>query len=179
MMIDIIFVVLFIMAALKGYRKGLIAGIFSYLAFMIGLAAAMKLSAVVASRIKEIINISDKWLPFLAFTVVFLFFVVLVRWLSRMLQSVFEKIMLGWLNRIGGVAFFGLLYLSVFAIFLFYINQMHLVPQSAIESSQTYVYLKPLGRFAVDGLGSVIPAFKNLFGQLETFFSNVADKAGG
>lgn len=178
MVLDVIVLLLFIMAALKGYRLGLIAGIFSYLAFAIGLAAAMKLSAVVANRIDEILNVSDKWLPFLAFTVVFLFVVLLVKWSARFVESIFKKVMLGWLNRIGGVALFVLLYLSVFAIFLFYVNQMHLLPASATANSQTYQYLKPLGRFAVDGLGYIIPAFKDLFGQLEIFFSSVADKAG-
>ena len=178
MIIDIIVLPLFVMAAFKGYRLGLIAGIFSYLAFVVGLAAAMKLSAVVAGRIHEILNVSDKWLPFLAFIVVFLFFVLLVKWSARFLESVFKKIMLGWLNKIGGVVLFALLYLSVFAIFLFYISQMQLLPESTIANSQTYEYLKRLGHFAIDGLGYIIPAFKNLFGQLETFFGTVADNAG-
>lgn len=178
MIIDIVVVVLLVMAALKGYRLGLIAGIFSYLAFMVGLAAAMKLSAVVASRINEILNVSDKWLPFLAFIVVFLFFVLAVRLLAKFIQAGVKKIMLGWLNRLGGVALFALLYLSVFAIFLFYLNQMHLLPGSAVQHSQTYAFVKPLGRAAVDGIGYIVPAFRNLFEQLEVFFSTVADKAG-
>ena len=178
MVIDVIVLVLFVMAAFKGYQLGLIAGIFSYLAFLIGLAAAMKLSAVVANSIDEILNVSDRWLPFLAFIVVFLFVVLLVKWSARLLESVFKKVMLGWLNKIGGLAFFVLLYLSVFAIFLFYAYQMHLLPEGVTANSQTYEYVKPLGRFSVDGLGHIIPAFKDLFGQLETFFSTVADKAG-
>lgn len=178
MVIDIIVLVLFVIAAFKGYRLGLIAGIFSYLAFAVGLAAAMKLSAVLANRINEILSVSDKWLPFLAFIVVFLFFVLIVKLLARFLESVSKRIMLGWLNKIGGVALFALLYLSVFAIFLFYIDQMHLLPESTIANSRTYELVKKLGHAAVDGLGYIIPAFKNLFGQLENFFSTVADKAG-
>lgn len=178
MVIDVIVVVLIIMAAIKGYRLGLIAGIFSYLAFVVGLAAAMKLSAIFASRIKEVIAVSDKWLPFLAFVVVFLFVAILVKWLAKLLQSVFDKVMLGWLNRAGGVLFFVLLYISVFTIFLFYLDQMQLLPQSAVSASQTYVHVQPVGRFAVDKLGYIIPLFKDLFGQLETFFGTVADKAG-
>lgn len=178
MAIDVIVVVLLVMAAFKGYRLGLIGGIFSYLALVIGLAAAMKLSVIVAGSINDTLNASDTWAPFLAFAAVFLFFVLVVKWSARLLESAFKKVMLGWLNRIGGVALFLLLYLSVFAIFLFYINQMRLLPVSVTENSQTYKHIMPLGRIAIDGLGYIIPVFKDLFGQLETFFSAVAGNAG-
>ena len=42
MAIDIIFLVLLAMAAFKGFRRGFIVAIFSFLAIVIGLAAAIK-----------------------------------------------------------------------------------------------------------------------------------------
>ncbi len=46
MLIDIIVVILLVMAIFKGLRKGLIVAVFSFLAFLIGLAAALKLSTL-------------------------------------------------------------------------------------------------------------------------------------
>lgn len=177
MLIDIIVLMLLAMAAFKGYRQGFIVGVFSYLAFIIGLAAAMKLSTVVALRTGDIVNVSDKWMPFLAFVLVFIIVVILVRWLGGLLQSFSKKIMLGWLNRLGGIALFAVLYLSVFAIFLFYLTRMNLITDDSAANSITFPLIKPLGRVAVNAIGEIIPVFKGLFAQLEQFFGAVADKA--
>ena len=79
MIIDIICIILLVLAVIKGFQRGLIVGVFSLLAVIIGLAAAIKLSAVVASHIGEAVKISDRWLPVLSFAVVFIAVVLLIR----------------------------------------------------------------------------------------------------
>ena len=71
MLIDIIVFILLLLAAYKGFRNGLILALFSFLAFIIGLAAAIKLSAVAAGYIGRAVNVSQRWLPVLAFAVVY------------------------------------------------------------------------------------------------------------
>ncbi|MFV0607119.1 MAG: CvpA family protein, partial [Niabella sp.] len=154
---------------------GLIVGVFTYLSYIIGLAAALKLSVVAASHIKNVVSVSDKWMPFLSFLLVFVLFVFVVRWLGKLLQAFFKKIMLGWLNRLGGAVLFILLYLSIFGIFLFYITQMHLIQPETLEKSVTFQGIKKVGVFAIDGVGFIVPGFKNLFEQLEIFFAKMAE----
>jgi membrane protein required for colicin V production len=48
MIIDIIFLLLMIFAVMKGMRNGFVVAVFSFLGIIIGLAAAMKFSTVVA-----------------------------------------------------------------------------------------------------------------------------------
>ena len=79
MVLDIIFVVILILAIIKGLRRGLIVGIFSFLAIIIGLAAAIKLSAVVAGYLGDATSISQRWLPIISFAVVFIIVILLVR----------------------------------------------------------------------------------------------------
>src|SRR2546423_540560 len=100
MLIDIIALVLLILSLFKGLRKGLIIAIFSFLAFIIGLAAALKLSAIVADYLGSSTNISHRWLPVLAFIAVFIIVALLVRLGAKMLEGVIAMAMLGWLNRI-------------------------------------------------------------------------------
>ena len=71
MLIDLVFAVLVFFACIKGLRKGLIIALFSVVAFIVGLAAALKLSAVVANKLSENLEVSGKWLPVISFTVVF------------------------------------------------------------------------------------------------------------
>ena len=87
MIIDIIVAMILILAVIKGFRQGLIVALFSVIAFIVGLAAAMKLSVVVAGYIGKAVNVSDKWLPIISFAVVFLIVVLLVRLGAKFIQK--------------------------------------------------------------------------------------------
>src|SRR3954467_3587340 len=106
MIIDIITLVLLVLAIFKGIRNGLVLAIFSFLAFIIGLAAAMKLSAVVAGYLGTNTSISQRWLPVLAFAIVFFIVVFLVRLGAKAIEGALKLVMLGWLNKLGGIIFY-------------------------------------------------------------------------
>jgi membrane protein required for colicin V production len=178
MFIDIIVVVLLIIAIFKGLKKGLIVGIFSFLAIIIGLAAAIKLSAVAASYLGDNINISQRWLPVIAFAVVFIIVVLLVRLGAKALENIARIAMLGWLNRLGGVFFFSLIYLFIFSIILFYASNLKLLNHETAQQSIAFPYLQPLAPKIINGLGSVLPFFRNMFVELSSFFENLSHKAG-
>lgn len=105
MIIDIIYAILLVLAIIKGFQRGLIVGIFSFVALVVGLAAALKLSTVVAGYIGDSVHISAEWLPFISFLVVFIGVVLLIRLGAKAIESAVEVVMLGWLNRIGGILF--------------------------------------------------------------------------
>jgi membrane protein required for colicin V production len=178
MIIDLALVVILIIAVLKGYSRGLIVAVFSLLAFIIGLAAAVKLSAVVAGWLGQNVNVSKEWLPVISFALVFLAVVLLVRMGAKAIEKSVQIVMLGWVNRLGGILFFGILYLIIFSIVLFYAEQLQLLKPETIKASQTYNFVKPWGPKAIEGLGAVIPWFKGLFAELEGFFGAVAKAAG-
>lgn len=177
MFLDIIVVILLVLALWKGIRNGFILGIFSFLAFIIGLAAAMKLSAVAADYIGQNVSVSERWLPIIAFAVVFLAVVLLVRLGAKALETVVEGATLGWLNRLGGVVLFALIYLFIFSILLFYADQLQLINPETREASVSFPLLQPLGPHIIEGLGVVVPLFRDMFAELSAFFDGVAQKA--
>ena len=176
MLIDIIVFVLLVMALFKGIRKGLIVAVFSFLAFIIGLAAALKLSTVMADYIGDNVAVSQRWLPFLAFIVVFLIVVLLIRLGAKLLQGAVQAVMLGWVNRIGGAVFYILIYFFIFSILLFYTTQLNLIKPETTKSSVTYNYIAPFGPKVMDFLGAVIPFFRDMFEELLQFFEAVGEK---
>ena len=137
MLIDIIVFILLLLAAYKGFRNGLIVALFSFLAFIIGLAAAIKLSAVAAGYIGSAVNISQRWLPVLAFAVVFIIVVLLVKLGARLIEGAVSMLMMGWLNRLGGILFFALLYIFIFSIVLFYADGVGFIKPETAEASAT------------------------------------------
>ena len=174
MFLDIIYAVIIVLAVLQGYRRGLIVGLFSLVAVIIGLAAAMKLSIVAGGYISRVINISEEWLPVISFAVVFLLVVLLIRWGARAIEKTVEMVMLGWVNKIGGIVFYVAIYTIVFSVLLFYAEQVKLLQPETINKSVMYSFVQPWGPKAINGFGSIIPVFKDLFGELEKFFDGIA-----
>ena len=174
MIIDIIVVIILIWGIIKGIRQGLIVALFSVIAFIVGLAAAMKLSVVVAGYIGKNVNVSEKWLPIISFAVVFLIVVLLVRLGAKFIQKSVELALLGWVNRLGGILLYCGLYILIFSIVLFYAEQLNLVKPETIKQSVTYEYIQPWGPKLMDGLGKIIPVFKGMFEDLEDFFDGVS-----
>jgi membrane protein required for colicin V production len=175
-MIDLIFAVLMIFAVMKGYSKGFIIALFSIIAFIAGLAAALKLSAAVAVYLEHSTEVSSKWLPVISFVLVFLLVVLLVRLGAKLIEKTFELVLLGWLNRLLGILLYMLLYTLIFSVFLFYADKMHLFNPGTIATSKTYPFVQPLGPKVINGIGQLIPIFKGMFTQLESFFESISDK---
>ncbi|MBL7701712.1 MAG: CvpA family protein [Ferruginibacter sp.] len=178
MLIDFAFAILLILAIIKGYQKGLILAVFSILAFVIGLAAALKLSAAVAEWLKDSISVSAKWLPFIAFALVFLLVVLLVRLGARLIEKSFQAVLLGWANRIGGILLYAVLYTIILSIFIFYAEKLQLIQPATIQSSATYKFIQPWGPKLMDNIGSIIPVFKDMFTELGDFFNALSNKMG-
>jgi membrane protein required for colicin V production len=176
MLLDIIFAVLLVLAVLKGYQQGLVIGLFSLVSIIIGLAAAMKLSTVVASWIGSAVKVSDEWLPLISFIVVFIVVVLLIRLGAKAIERTFEVVMLGWANKLGGVILYVVIYTLVFSVLLFYAEQMQLLQPETIKRSVTYSYIQPWGPKVINGFGSLIPLFNDMFGELEDFFGNVSNR---
>lgn len=174
MVIDLIFAVLLVLAVIKGYQRGLIVGLFSLVAVIIGLAAAMKLSAVVAGYIGSAVKISDQWLPVVSFLIVFIIVVLLVRLGANAIQKMVEVALMGWINRLGGIVLYVVIYTIVFSVLLFYADQLKILQPATVTKSVTYSYIQPWGPKVINGFGSVIPVFKDLFADLENFFDGVA-----
>jgi len=176
MFIDIIFLLLMVWAVFRGFRRGLIVSIFSLLAIIAGLAAAIKVSALVAVQLGKVVNISDRWLPMISFAVVFIGIVLIVRLGANLIQKTVEIAMLGWVNRLGGILLYVILFTVVYSIFLFYAVQLHFFKEETIQTSVTYAWIEPWGPKVINSLGSIIPFFKDMFNELQQFFGGVAEK---
>jgi membrane protein required for colicin V production len=176
MILDILFAIVIVLAVFRGYRRGLIVGIFSLVAIIVGLAAAIKLSLLVSQKLADSTNISREWLPVISFLLVFIVVVLLVRLGANFIQRTVEVATLGWVNRLGGVVLYLVIYVAVFSVLLFYAGQVELIRPSTISKSATYDYISPVGPKAINAFGTMVPVFKNMFIELQEFFSDISHK---
>lgn len=176
MIIDVAYFIVLLYAVFKGFTKGLIVGIFSLLAFIIGLAAALKLSSVVAHHFAASAESSTKWLPVLSFLLVFIAVVFLINIGARILQKSLRLAMLGWIDKMGGIFLYFIIYTIIFSVILFFAVKVSIVDPETVASSRMYHFVSPWGPGVIDNLGKIIPVFKGLFNELQLFFERIATK---
>lgn len=160
------------LAIWKGYSKGLVVALFSFLGMIVGMLLALKCSAVVAVWLGKETELDAKWLPFLAFLLIIIGVYFGVRILAALVQKSLEFAMLGWANRIGGILLYALLYSSLLTLVIFYADKLQLLSADTKANSQFYQFMhgfaKPLLNFIADAL----PFIKNILQQLSDFFAD-------
>jgi membrane protein required for colicin V production len=176
MIIDIAFGLLMLLALRKGYSRGLIIAVFSLLAFVVGIAAALKFSALVATWLGTHSNIGQQLLPSISFLIVFIAVAYLIKLGASIIEKSVKFVLLGWVNKLGGILFYAILYLLIFSVALFYAKQLNILSAQNIAESKVYTFVEPFGKKVIDGIGTVVPIFKNLFSQLQAFFENIKPK---
>ena len=176
MIIDVIFVLLLILAISKGFRNGFIVAAFSFLGVIIGLAAAMKLSALVAGWLQDSTHLAATWLPFLSFIFIMIGVMLLVRVGALLIQSAMEMVLLGWINKLSGIVLYAALYTTMFSVLLFYAEKIHWIKADTFLASRSFAFIQPWGPKAISLFGAVIPLFKGMFEELSHFFENLPER---
>ncbi len=174
MLLDILFLVTLALAVIRGWSRGIIAGVFSLIALVLGAAAALKLSGTFSLYIQDKTGYSSSAWPIVAFVVIFLIVVLVVRLIAKILEKAFSAVMLGGLNRLLGILFYIVAYLILFSLGLWLADQLHLISEEVKATSKTYQWIAPLGPGVISRLSEWIPWFKDVFRQLEDFFAKLS-----
>jgi len=177
MIIDVIYLVLLAMALFKGYNKGLIVAVFSLAAFVVGLAAALKLSWWVSDYCQNSLHMAGKWLPFVSFLIVFVGVALLIKWLAGLLKQTAKIAMLGWVDAVGGILLYAIIYTIVYSVVLYYATKLQVITPVLAGESKAYGFVVPWGPTVLNGMGKLLPVFSNLFSDLTGFFDTMANKA--
>jgi membrane protein required for colicin V production len=176
MLIDVAFFIVMIVAVYKGFTKGFIVGIFSFIALVIGLAAALKLSVIVAYHLQTSSTDTGKWLPVISFALVFIVVVLLVNIGARILKKAVSMVMLGWIDKLAGILLYMCIYTIIFSVILFFAEKTFLIKAETVATSSVHDYVAPWGPKVINNLGRIIPVFKDLFSRLQSFFETLGHK---
>jgi len=169
MLIDFSFVLVMCLAVYLGLKKGLIRAVISFFAYLIAMILAVQFSSVLATHIHGSGSI-QRWIPLLCFLGIFIVVILLGRLLARLLEKSTEMVMLGWLNKLGGVVIYAFTYTILFSAILFFGTAMNWFESRQLEESFFVQFLSDLAPNLMETLGSIIPPLKNSFSNLEEFF---------
>ncbi|WP_157601079.1 CvpA family protein [Persicobacter sp. CCB-QB2] len=134
--------------AYNGFKKGLIVSIVTTLSLFIAIWGAVQFQDIATSLLKPFVSIDISYLPYLAFVLVFIVFVVGVHFIGTFLKKIIHMTLLGSLDTLAG----GLLGIIKIALFLGVIvfAIQHFAPEKADElmsSSMAFPILADLADF--------------------------------
>jgi len=173
MSIDFIVGILAVLAVIWGYRRGLILAVFSFVATVLGVLLAFKFSSLVADWLGERTSLSDRWLPIVAFLLILIAVIFLIRLGAKALEEMLELAQLGLLNRLAGSLLFLLLLLGASAILYQVATWGGLVSEQTSTDSFFATHLQPPLMNGLRQFSQVLPGFKEMFKQLENFFDKM------
>ena len=146
MLIDILFLAMLAIAVFKGIKNGLIIAIFSIVGWVHGIFGAFRFANVAAGYLKGVVDMSAKTLYILSFIIVLLLVMLLVHLGAKLVEKTVELALMGWLNRIGGIFFYVLLYTLIFSVMIFFAEKFKLISDETIAASRVYPWVKPLAQ---------------------------------
>jgi membrane protein required for colicin V production len=157
------------MGVYKGWTKGFIMAVVSFVSFFAGLALALQFSGWVEGYIKQQTDSNNEWLAFLAFLLVLIGSIIAIRILGKIVEKSVELVMLGLVNRLAGILLYLFIYISIFAVVLVYLKQFEIVGNETAINSKSYTYIINFGGWVIDFFAEWLPAVKNLFNDTKEF----------
>lgn len=146
--LDIILLICFVPAIIQGFRKGFIAQAIAIISIIVGIWASARFANIVTAWIGQYITASEQVLKVVAFAMILIVVFLVLAALGKMLEGVFRIVMLGWLNKLLGVAFSLLKMVLIIGLLIIAFTAVNdtfkFVQESVLDESVLYPPLKKL-----------------------------------
>ena len=139
--LDIIIGIILIIFALGGLKNGIIREAFSLAAFIGGIYGAIKLCDMVGQWLGKLINVNEDLMSVISFIVVFIALALIINWLGNVIAGIIESVSLGFIDKLGGVAFGiakGFLLVGIIILLLDFFGIKDILNKETCESSKLY-----------------------------------------
>ncbi len=146
--VDIILLICFIPALIQGFRKGFISQIIAIISIILGVWLSFRFSSSVSVWLAQYIQGSEQIMKLISFALILIAVIAGLTVLGRLIEGTFKLVMLGWLNRLLGVAFSllkaGLVVGLAIMAFCSLNNTFGLVSEDTLNQSVLFPPLKDL-----------------------------------
>ena len=162
---DVLLIIVLLMGAFGGYRKGFLAELFSLLGIVLGILAGFKLMGIAMVNLTRYYDIDDKILPYVAFGIVFVIVAILVSLMGKFLKSSIEKTVLGNVDQLAGsiLGIFKAAFMASVILWIISSVKMNL-PDHWTEDSFLYPPIATLAPTLTSWVAEIFPVFSDLFG---------------
>ena len=157
---DIILSICFVPALVSGIRKGFISQVVAIISIIAGVWISFEFSSAVGAWLGQYIEATENTLKLIAFIIIMIAVFAGLALAGRLLEGVINFVMLGWLNKLLGVAFAllktGLITGLLIMLFSSLNNNLHIVSDQVLAESVLYTPLKEIAYTIFPYLKSLI-----------------------
>ncbi len=155
-----------LIGAIKGFMKGLIVEVFSFLAFFVGLFLAIELSIPITDKY---FGKSDYFqaVSIGVFVVLFLITVISINLLAKIIRKAFKLAALGMIDRILGTIVSTIKWAFIVSVFFWVFDSIGIrVPDKLGKSSLIYPYVADFGPKTFEWIGNEVPFIEDMIDSL-------------
>lgn len=163
---DIVLIIILLIGAVAGYKKGFLSELFTLLGIFLGVLAGFKLMGAAMLMLDEHYDINENVLPYVAFGVVFLIVVIGVTLLGKFFKASLEKTLLGGVDKLAG-GLLGILKTAfMLSVLIWITSSLNInVPDRFTEDAWLYPTVAQFAPAVTAWAGEIFPVFSDLFGQ--------------
>jgi membrane protein required for colicin V production len=140
--IDVILGLLLIFSVIGGFKNGLITEIASLAALILGIWGAIHFSYITTELLIKYFDLKSDYLNIISFGVTFIVIVILVHIVGNVVNNMFDSMVLGVVNKLGGMVLGlarSILFLSIVLLVFDKIdNDVQIIPEETKAKSRMY-----------------------------------------
>jgi membrane protein required for colicin V production len=162
--VDLTISIIILVGAYSGFRDGFLLEIFSFAAILLGVLFGFKLIGLAMTALEEQFYIDEKALPYISFACVFFIILFIINLTARLLMRRIHKPLLGYADPYAA-ALIGLLrtsFMMSILIWIFESMELHFL-EEWMEDSWVLPVVANFAPGIINGIGSVIPFFRDIF----------------
>jgi membrane protein required for colicin V production len=161
--IDIALIAVIIIGAISGYREGFLMELFSFVALVLGVLGAFKLLGWAMLMLSDYFDVDKDILPYVAFGVVFLAIVIVVRLVGNMLKLSIDKSFLGRVDQIAGAGLGLIKTIFILSVLFWIAESLHYqLPDRWTEGSWLLPQVISFAPEIADWISEVFPIFRDV-----------------
>lgn len=176
MWLDIVTVIVALLAFVQGFRKGFFLSLLTFVAWIVGIVAAIALCSAVTLWLHNTFNLSGALIPIIAFILILLIVHFLIIQTGILLEKLVSVLFLGWLSKLLGGILLTIIYLCVLSLVYYFMRQGGMLSDATIKQSRTYSIIEPWGIYVVNEIAALWPAFEKQLINLENILRELALK---
>lgn len=161
---DIALVIIILIGAYSGFKEGFLMELFSLMALLLGVLGGFKLMGWAMLLLAEEFNVDQKVLPYVAFGVVFLAIVIVVRLVGNLIKVSLDKSFLGKVDQVAG-AFLGLIKTCfMLSVLIWLVDSLKIsFPDRWTHNSWLLPGIASFAPRVTSWVGEFFPVFKDVF----------------
>ena len=157
----------------RGFTRGIIIAIFSFLAWFIGLLGALKFSSWGAFYLRDALHFKSDYNPIISFVLIMIIIGLIIFFMGKILEKMIQVVQMGWLNKTLGGILKAAIYFLMYCTIIWMLSKSGSISTETQAQSKLFSFINPVAPAVFDWLGRNVPVFKGLLQDISRYYDTI------